>query len=332
MNRKLFHHLLEFGELHTPQSRQSSSENGRLPPDEGRVGYNNTSVYPTEKERSMQQSGQRYRYLAFAAAILLITGASIPTRDDKELIIRLQGEVIVLQRQIRDLQESFDKWQAKSETSLNNLGSATETSTRTLSSIEDKLQRNQGSQANAVAGVNAHLAKIAEQMAANNRQVAQLGQNIDSLKQSLQEFQRKLQDQESRISRLSADDPETAYSQAYMKYREGDYDSAVNLFRIYLKNFSQTEKADDALFWIAESLTAQGKLAEALTEYDNILTKYPGGDKVASALLKKGLALLQMERRQEGVEVLKSVVSLHPNTQESETARVELARLGEARR
>jgi tol-pal system protein YbgF len=257
------------------------------------------------------------------------TGANT---DDKEIIIRLQGEVMVLQRQIRDLQESFDKWQAKSETSLNNLGSATETSTRTLSSIEDKLQRNQGSQANAVAGVNAHLAKISEQMATNNRQVSQLDQNIDSLKQSLLEFQRKLQEQESRISRLSADDPETAYSQAYMKYKEGDYDSAVNLFRAYLKNFSQTEKADDAAFWIAESLAAQGRLAEALTEYDNILTKYPGGDKVASARLKKGMALLQMERRQEGVEVLKSVVSLHPNTQESETAKVELTRLGEARR
>src|SRR5262245_28039240 len=125
----------------------------RLPPDEGRVGYNNTSVYPTEKDRSMQQAGQRYRYLAFAAAILLITGASTPTSDDKELIIRLQGEVLVLQRQIRDLQESFDKWQVKSETSLNNLGSASDTSARTLSSIDDKLQRNQGSQANAVAGV-----------------------------------------------------------------------------------------------------------------------------------------------------------------------------------
>jgi tol-pal system protein YbgF len=299
-------------------------------------------------QQTNQQTGQRYRYLAFAAALLLITGASIPNRpnvangtneatgatganiDDKEIIIRLQGEVLVLQRQIRDLQESFDKWQAKSETSFNNLGSATETSTRTLSSIEDKLQRNQGSQANAVAGVNTHLAKISEQMAANNRQVAQMDQNIDSLKQSLQEFQRKLQEQESRNSRLSADDPETAYSQAYIKYKEGDYDSAVNLFRVYLKNFSQTEKADDALYWIAESLAAQGRAAEALSEYDNILTKYPGGDKVASARLKKGMALLQMERRQEGVEVLKSVVSLHPNTQESETAKVELARLGEA--
>src|SRR5499426_554247 len=332
MNRKLFHHLLEFGELHTPQSRQSSSENGRLPPDEGRVGYNNTSVYPTEKERSMQQSGQRYGYLAFAAAILLITGASIPSSDDKELIIRLQGEVLVLQRQIRDLQESFDKWQVKSETSFNTLGNASETSTRTLSSIDDKLQRNQGSQANAVAGVNAHLAKISEQIGASNRQVSQLGQNIDSLKQSLQEFQRKLQEQESRNNRPNTDDPEIGFSQAYLKFKEGDYDSAINLFRAYLRTFGQTEKSDDAAFWIAESLAAQGKLAEALAEYDSLLTKYPNGDRVASARLKKGLTLLQMERRQEGVEALKSVVSLHPNTQESETAKAELVRLGEAKR
>ena len=99
-----------------------------------------------------------------------------------------------------------------------------------------------------------------------------------------------------------------------------------------MKTFSQTEKSDDALFWIAESMAAQGRLAEALTEYDGLLTKYPGGDKVARARLKKGLALLQMERRQEGVETLKSVVSLHPNTQESEMAKAELARLGEAKR
>jgi tol-pal system protein YbgF len=289
-----------------------------------------------ERWSQSTKSKNQYRYLAFAAAIFLITGATgatgakLSNTDDKEIIIRLQGEVVVLQRQIRDLQESFDKWQVKSETSLNNLGSATETSARTLSSIDDKLQRNQGSQANAVAGVNAHLAKISEQIAGNNRQFSQVAQNVDSLKQSLQELQSKLQEQESRNQRTNTDDPEMTFSQAYLKYREGDYDSAVNLFRIYLRNFSQTEKSDDALFWIAESMAAQGRLAEALTEYDGLLTKYPGGDKVAGARLKKGLALLQMERRQEGVDVLKSVVSLHPNTQESELAKAELTRLGEA--
>jgi TolA-binding protein len=280
----------------------------------------------------MQQLKQRYGYLAFATALLLVIGASLPNSNDKELIIRLQGEILVLQRQVRDLQESFDKWQVKSETSLNNLGSASETSSRTLSSIDEKLQRNQGSQANAVAGVNAHLAKISENVAASNQQVSQLNQNVNSLKQSLQEFQRKLREQESQETRPNSDDPEMAFSQAYLKYKKGEYDSAVSLFRAYQRTFGQNEKSDDASFWIAESLAAQGKLAEALAEYDGILSKYPEGDRAASARFRKGLTLLQMERRQEGIDALKSVVSLHPNTRESGLAKAELIRLGEAGR
>ena len=78
--------------------------------------------------------------------------------------------------------------------------------------------------------------------------------------------------------------------------------------------------------------TAQGKLAEALAEYDGILSRYPEGDRAASARFRKGLTLLQMEKRQEGIDALKSVVSLHPNTRESGMAKAELIRLGEAAR
>ena len=278
----------------------------------------------------MHQLGQRYGYLVFAIGLFLVIGASLPNNNDKELIIRLQGEILVLQRQVRDLQETFDKWQVKSETSLNNLGSASETSARTLSSIDEKLQRNQGSQANAVAGVNAHLAKISENISTNTQQLSQLSQNVNSLKQTLVEFQRKLREQENQETKLNTDDPELAFAQAYTKYKKGDYESAVTLFRSYLRTFGQTEKSDDASFWIAESLAAQGKLAEASAEYDNLIAKYPDGDRAAGARFKKGLTLLQMERRQEGVEALRSVITLHPNTRESSLAKAELVRLGEA--
>jgi len=280
----------------------------------------------------MQQHWQRYGYLVLATTLFLVIGASLPNSNDKELIIRLQGEILVLQRQVRDLQESFDKWQVKSETSLNNLSGTSEISARTLSSIDDKLQRNQGSQANAVAGVNAHLVKISEHISANNQQLSQLSLNVNALKQSLQEYQRKLREQESQEAKPNIDDPELAFAQAYLKYKKGEHESAVSLFRAYLRTFGQFERSDDASFWIAESLVAQGKLAEALTEYEGLLEKYPEGDRAASARFKKGLTLLQMERRQEGVEALKAVVSLHPNTRESGMAKAELIRLGETGR
>ena len=52
---------------------------------------------------------KRYALLIVPTLLLLVAGAAtMPRESDKELIIRLQGEVIVLQRQVRDLQESFD--------------------------------------------------------------------------------------------------------------------------------------------------------------------------------------------------------------------------------
>lgn len=272
---------------------------------------------------------QRYGYLVFATALFLILGASLPNSNDKELIIRLQGEILVLQRQIRDLQESFDKWHAKSETSLNNLSSASETSARTLSSIEDKLQRNQGSQNNAVAGVNAHLAKIAEQVSLSNQQTSQINQQLNALRQSLQDYQQKLREKESSELKLDHNDPEMAFAQAYLKFKNRDYDAAITLFKNYLTLFNQNEKADDAAFWLAESYTAQGRFAEALSEYNNILTRYPDGDKTISARLKKGITLLRLERRREGIEELRAVINRYPNSRESEMARSELIRLGE---
>ncbi|MGE3435213.1 MAG: tol-pal system YbgF family protein [Blastocatellales bacterium] len=272
---------------------------------------------------------QRYGYLVFATALFLVIGASLPNSNDKELIIRLQGEILVLQRQIRDLQESFDKWHVKSETSLDNLSSASETSTRTLSSIEDKLQRNQGSQTNAVAGVNAHLAKLSEQVSINNQQTAQMNQHINALRQSLQDYQQKLREKEASDFKPDTNDPEMVFAQAYLKYKNKEHEVAINLFRSYLNAFGQNEKADDASFWIAESFTAQGRFAEALSEYNNLLARYPGGDRTVSARLKKGVTLLRLERRQEGVEALKAVINLYPNSRESELARSELTRLGE---
>jgi TolA-binding protein len=272
---------------------------------------------------------RRYGYSAFAVVLLLIVGAGFPNNNDKELIIRLQGEILVLQRQIRDLQESFDKWQVKSETSLSKLGNASDFSTQTLSSIDDKLQRNQGAQSGAITGINSHLAKISEQVSINNQQISQLNQNINTLKQSVQEYQHKLRERENLEIKQSNDDPEFTFATGYLKFKNREYDAAISAFRNYLKISGQPEKSDDAAFWIAESLAAQGKLAEALNEYNEIQLRYPKGDKAAIAQFRIGVVLLRQEKRVEGVDALKTVMSLYPDSREAAMARSELTRLGE---
>lgn len=273
------------------------------------------------------------------SALVVLLGASSPASGEKELIIRLQGEVLVLQRQLRDLQESFDKAQGQSNATLQKLADSSDGSQRILAGIEESFKTTQTSQTNNLAGTNARLNKIIEQLTANDQKFNQLGQQVQGLRGTVEQYQRRLEsasEEQREREKKQADtvptitSPEQLYSFAYNQFSQGKYDQAIANFRRYLDGYGQTEAADNALFWIAESLNAQGKAAEAMREYDRLLTDYPRTDRAASATFKKGVLLLQLERREEGVSALRTVIAQYPAAPEASQATQELTRLGES--
>jgi tol-pal system protein YbgF len=276
---------------------------------------------------------KQYKPLVLAAAVFLIIGATAPNNGDKELIIRLQGEVLVLQRQIRDLQESFDKWHGQSTASLQRISDNSSTTVRELTALGDSLKNVQTSQSSNLVGTNTQLQKISEQLSKNQQNFSDLSQQINSLKQSIQEYQQKSESRDKSENTpdpsSSLDTPETLFATAQNQFNKGNYESAIKYFRAYLTSQNQSEDSDDAQFWIAESYFALGKYNQALSEYDRILSDYPRGDKTTQALLKKGITMLHLERRREGVNALKSVIAQSPNSREASLAKNELNRLGE---
>lgn len=282
---------------------------------------------------------KQYTPWIIVALLCVLVGASSPASGEKELIIRLQGEVLVLQRQLRDLQEAFDKAQGQSTAALQRLVETSEGSQRTLATLEDSFKSTQTSQVNNLAGTNARLTKIIDQLSTNEQKFNQVGQQIQSLRQTVEQYQRRLENEraaEKERAEKQADatptitSPDQLYSFAYNLYSQGKYDQAIANFRRYLDGYGQTEAADNALFWIAESLNAQGKTSEALREYERLLADYPRSDKAASAQFKKGILLLQLERREEGVNTLRVVIAQHPASPEATQATQELTRLGES--
>ena len=274
-----------------------------------------------------------------AAVLFVAVGASSPDANEKELIIRLQGEVLVLQRQLRDLQESFDKSQAQSTAVIQKLADTSEGSQRVLAGIEDSLKTTSTSQTNNLAGTNSRLNKIIEQLTTNEQKFNQLGQQMQSLRGTVEQYQRRLDsanEEQRERERKKADtvpeitSPEQLYSFAYNLFSQGKYDQAVATFRRYVEGYPQSEAADNALYWIAESLNAQSKPTEALREFERLLTDYPRTDRAAAATFKKGVLLLQMERRDEGVASLRAVIAQYPASPEAAQATQELTRLGES--
>src|SRR5688572_28589555 len=125
-----------------------------------------------------------------------------------------------------------------------------------------------------------------------------------------------------------AADPMQTYQSAYRDYQRGNFDLAIEGFREFLAGSATSDLADNASYWIGESLFSQKKYREAIEEFDAVVNRYPKSDKVPGALLKKGYAYLNVGERAQGVVQLQYVVHEHPRSQEASLARQKLKQLG----
>ncbi|HEU4889546.1 MAG TPA: tol-pal system protein YbgF [Thermoanaerobaculia bacterium] len=123
-------------------------------------------------------------------------------------------------------------------------------------------------------------------------------------------------------------DPMQTYQAAYRDYQRGNYDLAIEGFQDFLGTNANADLADNASYWIGESLFSQKKYREAIGQFDAVVNKYPKSDKVPGALLKKGYAYINVGERAQGVVQLQYVLHEHPKSQEASLARQKLKQLG----
>lgn len=123
-------------------------------------------------------------------------------------------------------------------------------------------------------------------------------------------------------------DPMQTYQAAYRDYQRGNFDLAMEGFRDFVAENPNSDLADNAAYWIGESLFSQKKYREAIAQFDSVVTKYPKSDKVPGALLKKGYAYININENAQGVVQLQYVLHEHPQSQEASLARQKLKQLG----
>lgn len=121
--------------------------------------------------------------------------------------------------------------------------------------------------------------------------------------------------------------PQDAYNASYNDYLKGNYDLAVESFRLYREQFPDSPLADNALYWIGECYYSQKKFEEAIGQFNDLILAYPQGDKVPAAYLKKGLAYLEIGRTEEAAAALKLLTAKFPLAEETRLARDKLKEL-----
>jgi tol-pal system protein YbgF len=122
-------------------------------------------------------------------------------------------------------------------------------------------------------------------------------------------------------------DKEKSYAEAYKTFKEGDYKGARDKFRKFVEIFPSTEYSDNAQFWIGECYYFEKDYEKAILEYENVIKKYPKGNKVPNALLKQALSFMELGDKASAKLLLQRVINEYPNTSSARIARGKLTSL-----
>lgn len=109
--------------------------------------------------------------------------------------------------------------------------------------------------------------------------------------------------------------------------RRGDNQAAIQKLREFLRKAPKSDYADDAQYWIGEAYFASKDYNRAILEFNEVLLRYPKGDKVPAALLRQALAFAELGDKVDARLVLQKLVSEHGDAPEAERGRQKLAEL-----
>lgn len=261
------------------------------------------------------------KLLPFAVILLLIFAATTTHNSleakDKDELIQLKAELIVLQKQIRDLQESSDK----------NTGQVTTLLTQVVDGVS--LARRDVSQTREL--VDRGLSDVNASASSSNQQLNQFVEKINATNIRLERLEQQFKKIEGFFNPTTiiknCDEGEQQYKQAYSDYIRGNYALAIEQFRNYVTCFSGTEAAGQAQYLIADSFYKQVEFQNAIPELDKLINEYPNNRQVATARYKKADCLLKTDKRKEAETELRTLIQNHPSSPEAKQAEQVLASL-----
>lgn len=122
-------------------------------------------------------------------------------------------------------------------------------------------------------------------------------------------------------------DPEELYNGAYSKLTKGDYKAAREEFKKFLELFPQTEYSDNAQFGIGEAYYKEKKYEEAILEYEEVVKKFPQGNKLPDAMLKQAFSFIALNDGNSAKLLLQKIIERFPASEQAEIARAKLKSL-----
>ena len=119
------------------------------------------------------------------------------------------------------------------------------------------------------------------------------------------------------------------YQAAFELLKQQRYEPAAMAFEQFLVAYPDSELADNAQYWLAESFYVTQKFDQALAAFEVVINDFPRSRKVPDALLKIGYCNYELKRWNSARESLLSVQADYPETTAARLAGQRLKRMGE---
>jgi tol-pal system protein YbgF len=125
-----------------------------------------------------------------------------------------------------------------------------------------------------------------------------------------------------------ADQAKVLYDQYMGKLHAGEHDAAATGFRAFVSEYPEHELADNAQYWLGESLYARKLYRDALAAFRAVVSRYPRGNKVPDALLKIGFCHLALGEAEPARTALARLIEMFPKSHPAALAAERLETLG----
>jgi tol-pal system protein YbgF len=246
-------------------------------------------------------------------------------------IVQLQTQVDALQQQMTQMKQSFDERMGVMKNLLEQNTDAANKVTAAISTLQSSINKQQEDRGAQVEQISGQIQALNDTMDELKVRLAKLSKQFEDMQATQQNFaaqQSQAQQQQQQMAQAPA--PDVLYNNALRDYNGGNNDLATQEFNDYIKFYPNTDLAGNAYFYLAEIQFKAGDFQKAIASYDLVLQNFPSGNKAAAAQLKKGFALLEMGKEDEGTQELKHVIQRYPRTNEAAQARERLRKPGPA--
>ena len=186
---------------------------------------------------------------------------------------------------------------------------------------------------------------IREKLDDNNVRIGSLTQEVDSLRQSMQQMNTRPsvspEPDADRSGTMPAGQPtpppvsvspQKLFDTAQADYFSGQYDLAILGWTDYIKSFPKSDSADDAQVLICNAYLTDGKYQKAVEACDLAIRTYPSGDKIPDAYYRKGVALQSLKDLAGARDAFEHAVKADPSGENGVAGRLAKQRLDQLKK